>query len=370
MINSLKIAHLTSAHSRNDTRVFLKQCRSIATAGHNIFLVVADQHKDEVIDGVQIRSVGAPSSRWSRLWVSTDLVFQRACELDCDIYHLHDPELLRVGLKLKRLGKKVVFDSHEDVPKQILSKHYIPVFLRRLISTMVARYERFACSRFDAVVAATPTIREKFSKINSRTIDVCNFPLLNELVSISPQAHSKRDSVVYVGGISEERGIVEVVAAMEHLQCGARLLLGGRFSRLETKRDVSRMAGWQRVDELGFLDRDGVRNALSQSFAGLVALHATPNHLESLPIKMFEYMSAGIPVVASSFPLWRQIIEGNDCGLCVDPTSPDAIAKALDSLAADPDRAEQMGKNGRTAVLEQYNWSVEEAKLLTLYAAL
>jgi glycosyltransferase involved in cell wall biosynthesis len=101
--------------------------------------------------------------------------------------------------------------------------------------------------------------------------------------------------------------------------------------------------------------------------AGLVTLHPTPAYLDSLPVKMFEYMSAGLPVIASDFPLWREIIEGNDCGLCIDPLDPAAIAAAIDALVSNPARAEQMGRNGRAAVEQHFNWANEERKLLQLY---
>ena len=85
---------------------------------------------------------------------------------------------------------------------------------------------------------------------------------------------------------------------------------------------------------------------------------------------MFEYMSAGVPVIGSHFPLWKQIIEGNQCGLCVDPQDPQAIAAAIDDLIANPEKAEQMGRNGQIAVLNRYNWGIEEQKLLDFYKSL
>jgi len=104
--------------------------------------------------------------------------------------------------------------------------------------------------------------------------------------------------------------------------------------------------------------------------AGLVTLHPIVNYIDALPVKMFEYMVAGIPVIASNFSLWREIIEGNKCGLCVDPLNPSEIAKAIDYIMTHPAEAQQMGKNGLRAVQEQYNWDIEEKKLLALYEQL
>ena len=127
------------------------------------------------------------------------------------------------------------------------------------------------------------------------------------------------------------------------------------------------MPGWQRVNALGFLDRAGVRDVLGRSMAGLVTFHPAPNHIDAQPNKMFEYMSAGIPVIASDFPLWREIIAGNDCGLLVDPVNPAAIAEAIDTRVNNPDMAQRMGENGRRAVEARYNWGIEEQKLLAFY---
>ena len=143
--------------------------------------------------------------------------------------------------------------------------------------------------------------------------------------------------------------------------------LGGEFSEPDVEVHVRSQTGWQWVDELGWLDRVGVKTVLDRSVAGLVTLHPVINYIDALPVKMFEYMAAGVPVIASHFPLWREIIEGNDCGLCIDPLDPAAIAKAIDYLVTHPQEAERMGRNGQRAVAEKYNWTLEEAKLLEFY---
>lgn len=362
----MKIAHLTSAHPRDDIRVFLKECRSLAENGHQVVLVVADGRGGEVRGGVTISDVGRSTGRLDRMFKATRRVLRKAVALDADIYHLHDPELLPVGLRLKRRGKKVVFDAHEDVPKQILGKHYLHPWVRRILSWGFAHFEHYACKRFDGVVTATPYIRDKFLPINPRSVDINNFPMIGELESAVPW-NDKADEVCYVGSIAQIRGVKELVRAMESTRTPVRLNLVGCFAEAQVEAEVRAYPGWKRINALGVRDRPGVREVLGRSVAGVVTLHPVPNYLDALPIKMFEYMSAGIPVIASDFDLWKTIVEESKCGLCVDPMDPAAIASAIDYLVSHRDEAEKMGLNGRQAVLSYYNWAREEAKLIEFY---
>jgi glycosyltransferase involved in cell wall biosynthesis len=362
----MKIAHLTSAHPRNDTRIFLKMCSSLASHGNPVTLVVADGKSDEINNDVSIVDAGTSTGRFNRILNAPGRVLAHALALDADLYHLHDPELIPIGLKLKRLGHHVVFDSHEDVPKQMLSKPYLNKSALWFISKTFSVYEAWACAKLDGVIAATPFIRDKFLSINHNTVDINNFPLLHELEQQTSWA-DKRAEVCYVGGISKIRGIQEVCAAMGQVKSGSRLNLAGRFDEPALEQAVRALPGWQRVNDVGFLDRAGVRDVLGRSMAGLVTFLPAPNHIDAQPNKMFEYMSAGIPVIASDFPLWRKIIVGNDCGLLVDPLSPTAIAQAIDFLVSNPAEAQRMGANGRKAVNECYNWVVEEQKLFAFY---
>jgi len=361
-----KICHLTSAHPRYDTRIFVKMCSSLANQGYETTLVVADGLGDEIKDNVKIVDVGVSSSnRISRMTKSVKQVYKQALWLDADIYHLHDPELIPIGLKLKGQGKIVIFDAHEDLPKQILGKSYLNPIFRNFLSKSLEIYERWACHKFDALIAATPYIRDKFLPINQNTVDVNNFPLLDELTNTTDW-NDKQDEVVYLGGMAKIRGIEEIVLGMDYTK-NIRLNLAGMFSEKDLEERVKLYPSWEKVNEVGFLNRHKVNKVLAKSKAGLVTLHPVINYIDALPVKMFEYMAAGIPVVASNFPLWRGIVEGSACGICIDPLDPKAIGEAVQYLVEHPYEAEQMGINGRKAVEEKYNWSIEVLKLLSLY---
>jgi glycosyltransferase involved in cell wall biosynthesis len=360
------IVHLSSVHPRYDTRIFVKQCRSLAALGHAVTLVVADGRGDERVDGVRIVDAGYLPGRLQRMLRTTGRVLQAARALDADLYHLHDPELIPAGLRLKRLGKVVIFDSHEDVPVQLLAKPYLGRWTRRLLSAGYAACEGHVYRRFDALVAATPYIRERLLRIHPHTVDIDNYPILQEFDG-RPDWDGKVAEVCYVGSISAIRGIRELVRACELLRSPARLSLVGSFAEPALEREVAHFPGWKRVDAHGHVDRSGVQAALRRAVAGLVTLHPVANYLDALPVKMFEYMAAGVPVIASRFPLWQEIVEGNQCGVCVDPGNPAAIAAAIDHFCLHPQVARRMGENGRRAIEARYNWHGEAAKLASLY---
>lgn len=362
---SYKICHLTSAHRYDDVRIYFKECFSLAQANYETHLVAPDA-PNEIKRGIHLHSVPRiTNNRLLRMTKTVWNVYQHAVKINADLYHFHDPELIAIGLMLKMSGKKVIYDVHEDLPRTITSKNHIPQNLRKIISVLSELLENFASKYFDAIVTATSTIEERFTKLGCLAIDIKNYPNMTDLDRADLNWEQKEHAVCYLGSIWEERGLFDMIAAIE--QTDANLLLAGNFAYMHDRDKAMKMSGWKKVRYLGYLNREEVSQILAKSIAGLVVLHPLVNYLDALPVKMFEYMFAGIPSIASDFPLWKQIIEEHQCGICVNPLDPKAIAAAIQWIIDNPEPARQMGENGRRAIEEKYNWNYESTKLLELY---
>jgi|TARA_R110000751_G_scaffold78016_5_gene157254 glycosyltransferase involved in cell wall biosynthesis len=364
-----KVCHLTSVHPRYDTRVLLKECMSLHRHGYEVHLVVADGKGFEDYNGIQVHDVGKPQGRLSRFFKTTKAVYEKGLELNAEIYHFHDAELMPSGIKLKRKGKKVIYDSHEDLPRQLMSKHYINYFLRKPISALIEWYENYASRKFDLIITATPHIQKRFSKLNKSSLDINNYPLLSELNTEITDWDSKKNEVCYIGSITQIRGLEEVINAMEYLD-GIKLNLAGSFSPKTFKDNLEGRKGWKKTNYLGQINREEVKRILRESRVGIVTFLPYGNHIHSQPNKLFEYMAQGIPLVASNFDLWKSIIEKVNCGICINPNDPKAIAEAMEVLLSDTSKAKKMGENGRDAVLNIFNWESEEKKLIEIYQKL
>ncbi|HOE38495.1 MAG TPA: glycosyltransferase family 4 protein [Bacteroidales bacterium] len=360
----MKICHISTVHSRYDVRIFLKECISLAKNYKEVHLIIADGLGNETKNNVIIHDLGKPKTRKDRFLKFSKLALSKAKELQADVYHIHDPELLRIALKLQKFGAKIIYDSHEDLPRQILNKTYIPKYLRKLISRITENYENKISKKLNAIIAATPHIRNRFLIINKNTVDINNFPIIED-IKFNSDWENRELAIGYIGGIFKTRGIFETLDAINNTDI--KLHLAGNFSHSQLETECKSHPAWKQVEFHGYLDRDGVNELLKKVRLGMVILEATPSYIVSLPIKMFEYMAAGLPVIASDFPLWKSIIEESKCGVCVDQTNSKLIKETLLSLINDTDKLAKFGNNGRKAVELNYNWNNEVQKLYNLY---
>lgn len=364
-----KVVQLSSVHPSFDTRIFHKICKSLVKAGYDVDLII--QHpKDETKDGINIIALPVAKSKTDRLFKIIPNLFIKCLRYPANtIFHFHDPELLPVGIILRFFGYEVIYDVHEDVPKDIEGKEWIGSRLKKWIAAIVKKIELFGNSYFSYVIVVTKAIQGRFKGPNTELVQ--NFPILT---NSEPDSKSKEaNHLFYLGDITIVRGVKTVIESMDIVnRSGAdiRFVVGGKFSPPSLKQELESEEGWKYVNYVGWVNRDEFKGYVKNSFAGIVTFHPIPNHIEAQPNKLFEYMYAGLPVIASDFPLWRKIVEENKCGILVDPMSHEEIAKAILWLYNNPDEAQRIGQNGYKVVKEKYNWSKEEEKLLKVYEKL
>ena len=354
----MKICHLTSAHRQEDIRIFHKECVSLADAGYEVYQISCGNTYNK--KGVHLIGTGEQQAgRAGRMIKTAKAVYKAAVKLDADLYHLHDPELLPYGLKLKHKGKKVIFDSHEDVPAQIMDKEWIPKPLRKIVSECYRKYETYAVKQLDAVVAATPHITEVFRERCKKVAVINNYPRLDDIEFHEKRFADREPIVCYAGGINEIRGEKIMIEAMKDVD--GVLILAGDHEIMEIEEGIR---------YIGQISRKEVNELYGNAIAGLCILKPIENYYYSQPIKVYEYMAAGIPYICSDFPGWRKLAEESSAGICVNPENMIEIRKTIKSLLNDRSYAQEMGRNGREYIMNKCNWTNEEKKLIDLYKSI
>ncbi|MBK8458515.1 MAG: glycosyltransferase family 4 protein [Phyllobacteriaceae bacterium] len=359
---------MTTVHSRTDSRIVHREIAGLASKfGKTIHLFVQDGLGDATAsaNGLTIVDTGRRRNRIARAIFGSMAMFRSVRRARPDIVHFHDPELVPIAILLKLLGAAVIYDVHEDLPRQIRHKTHVPAPLKPVVAAMASAVETIGAIFFDGIVAATPTIAARFPR--SKTIVVFNYPSLDEFPAVPLTYQSRKAQFCYVGGIARTRGSIDMVRAMANLDTDAQLVLAGPITPENHRFEIQSEAGFKRAVFAGWLDREATRDLMLASRAGLVLLHPTPAYVDAYPVKLFEYMAAGLPVVASDTKINRSIIAGADSGLLVEPENPGAAAAAMKWILDNPEQAEEMGRRGRAAIEERFNWRSELAKLIDLY---
>ena len=362
----MHICHVTSVHPRYDSRIFHKMCKSAVKRGLKTTLIVADGLGDELVEGVQIIDVGVTNSRLKRMFLTQNKIFFKALKIKADLYQIHDPELLPAGLLLKQFKKIIIFDSHEDTANTILISPYLNPFFAKITSNIYKSLEYLVCKRIDGVIGATPHIEKIFASFSKKIININNFPII-DLNSEKVDFKNKKNEICYTGSIGISRGIKEIFSSLELISSNTRLNLAGQYSNIKLEDELKRMSVYNKVNDFGFVNKNQVKEIYARSVSGIIISHPMPTYLVSLPIKMFEFMAAGIPFIISDFPYWRELLKGYNCCIFVNPLNSKEIANAIDYLINNKEIASEMGSIGNTLVIEKFNWKNEEEKLISFY---
>lgn len=369
----MKVCHVTSGHANTDPRIFQKQCVSLAKAGYDVTLVAPGTGEKEEC-GVRVIGAGEkPVSRLKRMFRFSAQVAEKAAAQCADVYHLHDPELLRYVARLCKTGALVVFDSHEDVIEDIAEKPYIPRVFRGLVSRIYAVFFRRTSKKLAGLVSVTPHLQKKLEPYCKNTVMITNYPILTNLPDRTIKTPGAPFMVCFTGNLSPVWNLVAATQAVEALD-HAQLRLCGRPDEATLSQLRSRPSWNSKVQYLGQLS---LAQAQQEQKAADVGLALSSYCLNSGwktgtlgNTKIFEYMAMGLPVICTDFDLWTGFVEKYHCGICVKPDDVQAITAALRELQKHPEEALEMGKNGQRAVLEEFNWASQEPVLLAFYQKL
>lgn len=372
-----KVCILSSVHAALDNRIFYREALSLRNAGYDV-AVIAIHPRDETVEGIPIRALPRVQRwqrpmTWRRLWAL-------AIREDADIYHFHDPELLPIGARLRRMGRQTIYDIHESNAEFILIKEHVPKALRHIVANGFGRSESWLAGQQSALIFADDMIAKQFSAINLPQTTLFNFPSV-EFIRDAQQAKCKRDDegpmILHLGGHKLGRGVhlmIEAFAYVHSVMPTARLSLVGPFHPPAFEEEIHTLVHAKGLDHAvsitGGIPFAEVGDYLFRASIGWIALQPVAKYLKNIPTKLFEYMAYDIPVISSDLPPIRQFMHNGETGFLVSPSQSQAHAKAILTILNQPHLAKTMGEAGKELVQSQYNWQQMERRLLHLYAGL
>lgn len=373
---AIRVLHIGKSHSVFDSRIFQKECISLATAGYAVSYLTSD----EVVlfegkkNGVCLRCLSKIKNPYRVKQLFSYIRQKRRIEKRYleevlmekpDLVHIHEQQLGFLVKRLKQHSIRVIYDIHEDnagtagtyYKKYGILVSYCMTFLSK-------RKEQRIVRNADGVIMATDHIAELLMPdLKKKKWEVIyNYPILEE-AAVAPHTNTNSGYICYTGTMEYTRKLEIMFEALAWLKKDIKILMIGNIAPWYQKKleDI-----YSNVEFCGYLNKEEIQAIHSGAFAGMCVLANTPNIYYSLPIKLFEYMRDGLPVIASDFPIWKSIVEESKCGICV-PNEIEAIGKAIDYLYTHQDIGKQMGKAGRAGAIEKYNWKREEKKLISFY---
>jgi glycosyltransferase involved in cell wall biosynthesis len=378
----IRICHVTTLHPRDDARILHREIGTLKKIPRfDVTLLVADGLGQQVVsygeENVTVIDLG--KRKKNRLGRATLTQLQALFWLLCnrpDIVHIHDPELLVTACLLRCLGREIIFDSHEDLPKQIMAKEWIPTWMRGKIAILISFVYKNMLGSLSYIVCATPSIATSIGTKNC--VIARNYPRLTDFSHIceldfgQTSAKTGKAKLLYLGTISRDRGIESMFSLVHNLNqlgCPTELVIAGQWEE-ELLSKCKTLRGWEFSTILNRVSRDEVADLLQSATLGMLLLSPTPNHLDALPVKLFEYCAAGLPIVASDYPMLESLVVGENIGICLSLEDIALMTLEVKELIHDEQRRAKMGANGISAVRMKWNWELEESQFVAMYTAL
>lgn len=366
-----KVCHVISGYHRIDARIFQRQCKSLSKFGFEVSILTNDGEPNETIENIKIYK-----TNW--FWKNRIIIllfakfqfFKNAIEINADIYQLHSPELLSLGLKLKRNGKVVIYDAHEDLPRHILEKDWIPVLFRKPLSIFIESYMNSILKHYHEIVSPHEHVVSNLKKISNNVSVIANFPLINYDFHSDIESYKKINNVMCYSGTVYSYSNQEVILEVMNNIKNVNYEIAG-YIESNHLQNLSKFKSFNRVKFLGRIAWNDLHLFYKKSVIGLVIYDYKLNlgyKLGSFGTnKIFEYMEAGLPVICTDFKLWKMVIEKYNCGICVEPNNLVQLESAINYLISFKEKAFEMGQNGRKAVINEYNWATQEKIYIEIF---
>ena len=361
---------IVTLHAPDAGRVFARQACSLAAAGARVRLLAPGAPGDRR-RGVERVGVSRPRGRIERLALTPWRLFAAACERPASVVYLHDASLLFLLPLLTMMGRRCVYDAHEDYGNMVRHREWIPRPLRGIAGWGADRFERGLSRRAVGVVTATGPLRDKFPR--HRTITVYNLPTEHHLARGAREqtpAREREFDLVHLGTLNPRRRsfFASVLEGLFDRRPEARVLIVGApdsHARWWLRRFPRR-----RVQTVGWVPHDRVPGLLGRCRVG-VSVHPwlTPHLALAVPVKVFEYMACGCAVVCSRMPELERLLRPADLARIevVDGDDRSAWLRAIEGWLADPDRIDREAARLRDGLAERYSWRREEERLLAFF---
>ena len=367
----VKVCHVISGYYRNDTRIFQRQCKSLSKYFYEVSILTNDGIGNELIDKINIYSTEKTWKRGLKLFLFSKYQFKNlALNINADIYQLHSPELIMLGLYLKKKGKIVIYDAHEDMPNHILEKEWIPIYFRKIVSIVVSKFMNYALKNYDEIVSPHSHVVNYFNKRGLNATLIANFPIVSQIPDLTFEKYISNESLLcYSGTVYSYSNQESILNAMQDLPTLHYQIAG--YIDNDYLESLKIYNSFNRLKLLGRISHRELIDFYRNSLIGIVIYDYKLNlgfNLGSYGTnKIFEYMEAGLPIICTNYILWKEIVDKYDCGICVEPNNPQQIISAITYLLNDKRKAFEMGQNGKRAVVSEFNWGVEERKYIKLF---
>ncbi|UCH88175.1 MAG: glycosyltransferase family 4 protein [Thermoplasmata archaeon] len=362
-----------------DQRLY-KEMIALKAAGHKVTLVTPDPEDGNTeVDGIPVIKV----TNRGRGPTAPRMV--RACKnVNCEVYHAHEFDGGYVGAVLKLLtGRHVFYDVHDNVPGLIADLKNNP-----RLEKIYDKIERRMIRVMKGLILAGESLAPRYKSLHDHMVVVNNYPMLELFKGNSLENERGEDktlnelaqklegkfTVGYVGGLSERRGVFEMIEALHLLENNKNisLLLIGSFDRTEAKEKAEKLIQkydlQNRILIQEWVDYRKLPTYLELFDAGLVIFHPLPWMHDILPTKMYDYMASSKPIIASKSPRVEKLVKDSKCGILVDYDNHQNIADAITSLHDSEEQCKKLGKAGLKAAQEKYNWALEGEKLISFYS--